>query len=173
MCEPTTLMVASLAITAASTAASLDTQRKTGNQQADAIQKAQDLQALDAARQQTELGSQGAEAMNDAARRSQAQLATLDAISGEYGGGLTADRGRAVAGLQSSENLATVSSNSKSAMNEAAAGAYANQARSQSQLNAIQRPSVALAGLQLGASALDAYNRYDANRPGKTSKSTK
>lgn len=173
MCEPTTLMMASLAITAATTAASLDTQRKTGNQQADAIQKSQDLQDLDAARQQTELASQGAEAMNEGARRTQSQMATLDAISGEYGGGLTADRSRAVMGLQNSENLATVASNAKSAMNEAAAGSYASRARSQSQMAAIQRPSVALAGLQIGGAALDAYNRYDANRPGKNSKSTK
>jgi len=102
-------------------------------------------------------------------------MATLDAIAGEYGGGASVDRSRAVMGIQSSEELATIASNAKGKLNESAAAGYARNARAASQLRSIQRPSLAATGLQIGAAALDAYGRYDAARPqpNKTSKVTK
>lgn len=176
MCEPTTILMAtSLAVSAISAGASYDSGRKSANQQADAIKTANDLQALDTAREQSQLAQEGAEQMNDAQRRSVAYMATLDAIAGEYGGGAYVDRRRAVMGIQSSEELATIASNAKSKLNESAAAGYARNARAASQLKSIQRPSLAATGLQIGAAALDAYGRYDAARPqpNKTSKVTK
>lgn len=176
MCEPSTaLMAASLALSAVSAGASYDSGRKTANQQADAIKTANDLQALDTAREQSQLAQQGAEQTNDAERRSQAYLATLDAIAGEYGGGASVDRGRAVAGIQASEEMATIASNAKGKLNESSASAFARNVRTSAQLRAIQRPSLAATGLQIGGAALDAYNRFDAVRPqpNKTTKATK
>ena len=52
MCEPTTiLMASSLAVSALSAGVSYDSGRKTANQQADTIKTANDLQALDTARE--------------------------------------------------------------------------------------------------------------------------
>ena len=176
MCEPTTILMAtSLAVSAIGAGVSYDSGRKSANQQADAIKTANDLQALDTAREQSQLAQEGAEQMNDAQRRSVAHMATLDAIAGEYGGGASVDRSGAVMGIQSSEELATIASNAKSKLNESAAAGYARNARAASQLKSIQRPSLAATGLQIGAAALDAYGRYDAARPqpNKTSKVTK
>lgn len=169
MCEPTTaLMIGSLALSTFSAGAAHDSGRKTANQQADAIKDENDRQALDTARQQTQLAQQGAEEMNDSQRRSVAHMATLDAIAGEYGGGASVDRGRAVAGIQSAEGLASIASNARGKLNESAAASYARNTRAASQLRSIQRPSLANTGLQIASAAIDTYGRYDAARPKPT-----
>lgn len=158
MCEPTTLMMASLAISAASAGVQYDTGRKTANTQADAIKRNDELQALDSARQQSQIAAQGAEDMNQAARAAHADLASLDAIAGEYGGGNSVDRARSVIGVQAGESAATVSANARGSLNESAAAAYAGHSRNLSQIGAIQRPSLALAGLQIGGALTDYYD---------------
>jgi hypothetical protein len=162
-------MMASLAISAATAGASYDSGRKTANTQSDAIKRNDELQAMDSARQQSQISAQGAEDMNQAARAAQSDMASLDAISGEYGGGNSVNRSRSVLGIQSSESAATVSGNAKNSLNESAASAYANHSRNYSQLGAIQRPSLAMAGLQIGGAALDSYDRYKTrtNKPVK------
>lgn len=162
MCEPTTLMVASLALSAATAGISYDNSRKTAKDQADAIKRGDELNMMDTARQQSQQAAQGAEAMSQAARRAQAEMASLDTIAGEYGGGVSADRSRSTLGVQQGEELATISSNARSGLNESSAGAYASRSRANSQLRSIQGPSLAMTALQIGQAGLSTWDRYEA-----------
>lgn len=161
MCEPSTaMMAASLAISAISVGASYDSGRKTAHQQADALQRAEQLNAMDASREQTQIAQQGAEQTNEVAKRMQARMATLDVIGGEFGGGGSFERGRAITGLQESDAMATIKSNTVARLNETAASGYARRSKTVSELRAIKRPSLALSGLQIGAAAINTYDRF-------------
>lgn len=156
-----------LAISAISAAAQHDSQRKTANTQADALKRTDELAQMDTARMQSQQAAQGAEEMNQAARSMQADLAALDTIAGEYGGGNTATRTRSTMGVQASEKLATIASNAKAGLNEASAGAFAARSRTNSQLRSIQGPSMVNTALQIGNAGVEAYDQY------KTTKTVK
>lgn len=160
MCEPTTIAYATLALATVSAGVQYDQGRRTANQQRDAIKRNEELQAMDAARQQSQLAAQGAEEMNAAQRQAMADMATLDAIAGEYGGGNTVNRTATVQGIQAGEQLATIRSNARTGLNEAAAGAFAARERSMSQLRNVQGPSLFGTALQIGGAALNSYSNY-------------
>lgn len=160
-----------MAITAMSAGAAYENGRKTANGQADAIKRADELQAMDTVRQQSQIAAQGAEATHKSVQAAQASLASFDAIAGEYGSGNSVDRSRSTLGIQSSEATATVQGNAVAALNESAVSAYANRSRNLSQLGAISRPSVMLAGLQIGGAALEGYDRFDRYKASKAPKS--
>ncbi|XHS77487.1 hypothetical protein ACFJGW_17445 [Burkholderiaceae bacterium UC74_6] len=102
----------------------------------------------------------GADEANAHALQSQADLSTLDTLTGEYGGGKAADRARSVQNLQSNAQLAPISRNATTGMSENAFAANAARERTQSQLASIQKPSKAGTYLQIGAGIASAYGGY-------------
>jgi hypothetical protein len=125
-----------------------------------AIKRNTELQALDSARQQDQIAAQGAEEMNASARQAHADMAGLDAIAQEYGGGNSVDRTRTIQSIQADEQLATIRANARGGIFESAFQATAARERAQSQLRAIRTPSSAGTYLQIGAALTNSYTNY-------------
>jgi hypothetical protein len=160
MCEMTTLMVASMAISAASAYSSYRAQSDSAKQQTRALQKEGDLQQMDLARQAQQQAEAGTDDMNAAARAAQADLATFDVIAGEFGGGNSAERARTIQEVQQGEHLATISRNASTGMSETAFSANAARERNLSQLRSVRAPSKLAMGLQIAGAAVDTYSTY-------------
>lgn len=154
------MMGITAALAVGSAVVSHNAQATQAEQEGAAIKRNQELQAMDSARQQDQLAVQGAEEMNAAARRATADMAGLDAIAAEYGGGNTVDRTRTIQSIQSDEQLATIRANARGGIFESAFQANAARERSQSQLNAIRTPSQAGTLLQIGAALTNSYGNY-------------
>jgi hypothetical protein len=157
MCEPTTLALISIGLTAASGVAGYQMQSKAAKQQEASIRADEALQQNDLARQRDQQHEAAAAQMNEQARAAQREMALFDVVSGEYGGGNTDTRGRAVASLQDSEQLATLADNAQTAFGENSFASMASSSRAQSRIAGIQRPSAFGTALQIGAAGLNAY----------------
>jgi hypothetical protein len=162
MCEPTTLALASLALTTASTISSVDAQRSTANKQADAARTSGNLQEMDIARQADQQAQADAAEMNAHAKQAAHDAALFDVVAGEYGGGATQDRNRAVAGVQVGEQMATISGNAMNAQGESKFASMASRMRTNAQLASIQQPNYLGAALQLGAAGVNTYGTVKA-----------
>lgn len=124
-------------------------------EQADAteasMQRAAALKENDRRRQQDEAFQAATQETNELARQAQADMALFDTIAGEYGGGNTVDRARTVQGIQTAERYATVASNARSGFSQLGFEGLMNVERTRTQLNGIQRPSLAGTALQIGS----------------------
>jgi hypothetical protein len=136
-------------------------QVKSAEAQGEAIQQANDLQQMDLERQRNQQQAKSAEEANAAHRAAFADMATLDAIAGEYGGGATANRGRAVMGVQQGETLATINSNARNGLTETSYASVASLKNAQSSANAIRAPSQLEGLLTIGAAAGQSWNNYE------------
>lgn len=141
MCEASTLMLASMALTVASGAAAYKQQSNTAKQQADAVETDRALQQNDLVRQQDQQTRAASQEMNEQARQSLADSALFDVITGEYGGGNTANRGMAVMGVQQGEQQAVIGSNARTAAGETGFRSLAVQQQASSRIASISRPS--------------------------------
>lgn len=162
MCEPTTLLAISLALTAASGAASYDQGRSNANKQTDALNKQADLQANDLARARDQQSEAAAQQMNESARKAFHDTSLFDAVAGEYGGGNTADRTRTIGEIQQGEQLATIAGNARTAQSETSFQQLATLSQANSRMASIQRPSLFGTALQIGGAAVSAYGNYKA-----------
>jgi hypothetical protein len=153
-------MIAMMAVSTAQAVEQHNVASQNAETQGKAIVKADNLQAMDMARQHDQMVEAGADEANAHALQSQADLSTLDTLTGEFGGGNSADRARSVQNLQSNGQLATISRNATTGMSENAFAANAAKERTDSQLASIQKPSKAGMYLQIGAGAASAYGSY-------------
>lgn len=160
MCEPTTIALASLALSAATTAAAYVQADENADRQQESLDKAEALNQMDLARQRDQEAQAGAQQMNEAARQAKQDMSLFDAYAGEYGGGVSVTRGRAAQGIQSSEKLATINQNIKTGLSENGFASAASVQQTNSRLAAIQRPSALGSTLQIGAQGLGAYANY-------------
>lgn len=150
-------MATSLAMSAIGTGVAFQQQSKAADAQAEAIEQERKLQQNDLARQQDQQTAAAADEMNEQARQALADTALFDVITGEYGGGNTANRGMAVMGVQQGEQMATIGSNAKLAASETGFRSYAVNSRSASQAANISRPSAFGTLLTIGAQATSTY----------------
>lgn len=148
-------MMASLAISAASAAGSYYVGSKNADAQEAATKQADNLQQADYARQQQQQREAAAAQMNDHARQAAKDAALFDVVTGEYGGGNSVSRAQSVSGIQTSENLATLSKNAGNTLAEGTLQANAAHMQSLAKLNTIQRPSILGTGLQLASAAVN------------------
>lgn len=156
MCDPVSATMAGLAI-----AGTLEAHKagvKAAENQSEALSKAADLKQADLDRQMLQQGAANAEEMNAAHRSALNDMATLDTLSGEYGGGNTVARGRSVLQIQQDETLATVGANARNGLAEIGHASIASDQNALSQIRAIQYPSKVGTMLQIGTQALGAYN---------------
>lgn len=127
-------------------------------QQHEAITKNLQLQTEDSTRQSQQQASAAAAQLNDQNRQAMKDSALADAVTGEYGGGRTTDRGSAVASIQNSEALASIQNNSQTAQSEIGFQARAAHARAVAQIGAIQKPSNIGTALTIAGAGASAYN---------------
>lgn len=132
--------------------------------QGQAIAEANALQQMDLARQRDQQLAQATDQTNEAHRQALADMATLDAIAGEFGGGNTANRGRAVLGVQQGETLATIGTNALNGLTETAFASRAAYRNASSQIRSIRAPSQLEGLLTIGSAALSSYNNYQTNQ---------
>lgn len=160
MCEPTTIALAGLALSAATTAAAYVQADENADRQQEALDKAEALNQMDLSRQRDQQAQAGAQQMNEAARQASKDMALFDVYAGEFGGGNSVDRAGTVKSVQNGEALATINQNIKTGMSENAFASAASVQQTNSRLASIQRPSAIGTTLQIGAQGLNAYSSY-------------
>jgi hypothetical protein len=136
-------------------------QYQTASAQASAIEDQANRQQGDRQRVEDEAARRANAEMNEVARQRQADLALFDAVAGEYGGGASVSRGRAVRSVQAGERAETIRSNASGTMSQLGFEGRSLQSQANSRLAAIDQPSILETGLQIGS----AYLQYGAPKP--------
>jgi hypothetical protein len=161
MCEPTTIMLASLAISAAMTAAQHEQARKQASAQEKAVKYGNALETAALSRQYDEQNSVAQENMGDRAVQNLADLGRLHALSAETGAnGNTADRITDNQDNLAGKDLVTIQQNTRRQQEQSHAQGLSQQAQAGNMLSNIRRPSALGTGLQIGAAAASAYGTY-------------
>lgn len=168
MCEPTTIAAITLAVSAASAAASLRQGQLTAAKQENAYNRGLEQTNIQLNERMTQERAQAAAKISERARAGMLERGRLAAAS-DFGG----DYGRA--NLESffnqNQDIATIQANAagqrRQSLLEQQGAAVANQGN----VNTIKRPSLIDAGLQIGAAGTDfagTYRRYNptAAKPG-------
>lgn len=140
-------------------------QDQAAGKQEDALQDQADRREMDRRRQQDEAWQAAQQQTNELARQQQADLALFDTLVGEFGGGKTSERARAVSQVQAGEAMATVAANARSGFSQLGFSGLADQARSRSQLAAINRPSMLGTALQMGTAYYEGQRRNPSKTP--------
>jgi hypothetical protein len=164
MCEPT-LILAGISIAAA--AVQSQQANKAANKQAQAlgVQAQNQQNALDLQQQQT--AAQAADRQNEAVKQARAEGATFDAIAGEYGGGVTADRGHAATAFEQNQNLAAIDRDRNAALSQIGQESKGVESSYQSNLASIQRPSYIGTALTIAGAAAGGYAGYEKSQQQK------
>lgn len=154
MCEPTTLL---LIASAASAVVGYVQTSNANAAQSEAIQANSKAQAEQTKVQYDQINQNAQDKMSARAREAMIEQGKLRTISGETGlTGVSTDRIQAESQFNLGTDLATINQNRANTLNQAAAGANSNLAKSQSQMNSITRPSLIGTGLQIAG----AYGTY-------------
>ncbi len=162
MCD--LISITSLALSAAGSAMQYQQQKDYAKQQTRAIQADVAQQMAATQLQQVQANTQASDQISERAKRARAEAARLRVISGEYGGGLSADRLEAQALGDSAADIATIQQNSRNASAQLHQEALGLRSRGQSQINSLERPSGLGLGLNLASQTLGAYNGYRRQR---------
>lgn len=168
MCEPTTwLMIGSLALSAAGTAYQVNEGNRAANAQQAALEDQAQADRDAATIQAGQIADNAAEAMNERNKAAIAEAAMFDLITGEFGGGATAERGSNVISLNQHRDLATIRSNRDQELAQISREGVAINSRLRHGVAAIGRPSAVGAALTIAGQAGGAYLGY-ASRPNTT-----
>ena len=108
MCEPSTLALIIAGISAAGAAYQYDQANESAGIQQSNLEKDEQAARLALERQEEQARQQAMADMNEANRAAVRANALFDAVAGEYGGGTSVDRQRAVGSVQTGEDLATM-----------------------------------------------------------------
>ena len=127
--------------------------------QGEALAKEHDLKQSDLRRQQQQQYDAQAAEQNAAARQAARDAALFDVVAGEYGGGNSVDRARAVSQINVDETIATIGRNGSTAREETLFRSIATQKSSLSQIGTLKGPSRLGTALKLGAAAGDYYGK--------------
>jgi hypothetical protein len=159
------MAAAQLAVSTVSAVGQYRGQKQQFNSQSDAIRREAALERMDSERQAFQEAQEAAGEANEHARQTRSEMASLDAILGEFGGGATAVRKQASFGIQSGQNLATIQDNARKVQSEIGWSNLARESTSQSRLASLQRPSSAHLGLTIaGAGARYGLAKAEADR---------
>ncbi|WP_427311041.1 virion core protein, T7 gp14 family [Cupriavidus sp. H39] len=147
----------SLAISAATAAASFVQADHAASKQSDANQRAYDDSVVQARNQQAEQDAQAKDQMSERARQAMVETAHLRALSAESGTtGGTNDRVDNEANFNAGQDMAAISGNAQAAQRQLAQQARGSYATVTSRQAQIQPPSLIGTGLQIGG----AYVNY-------------
>jgi hypothetical protein len=146
-----------MAVTVASAVMQQQATADAADAQAQAIKQNRDAERMDTERQMQQAQEVGAATINAHALQSYKDMATFDAIAGESGGGVSAQRGAAAMGIQSGQDLATVAANAQRGSGELAFSDIASGNKAAQSFASIKQPSMAELGLTI-AGAGASYN---------------
>jgi predicted flap endonuclease-1-like 5' DNA nuclease len=163
------------AMSLAAQAASSVMQYQGQKAQADYTNKANDIAKKEYADQQAERHAEELRSQQEAYESSQSEAnayqdqamkerASLDALLGEYGGGVSADRRLASLGIREGQDLATLKSNATKQQQAIGMGSRADQhslAVQAASLRPAERPSALGAGLTIASAALNYGQRMN------------
>jgi hypothetical protein len=164
MCEPvtistTTALAISMAVSAASAAASYVQQSESARRQTNAAQDAYDANVVQIKNQQVEASQAASAQMSERARQALVETGHLDALANESGtnAGGSNDRVTNEADFNAGTDIATMQSNASSTQRSLADQARGAAAQASQRMSAIQQPSLVGTGLQIAGSAMSAY----------------
>lgn len=161
MCEPTTLMAVSLAISAGGAFLGYQGQNKAAQQQADAINKSAELQNIQTAQVYDQ---QNQQAMEESSQRhiqwlqELGRLRTAGAESGLMG--VTDTRLENEAAVTAERDLATIEANRLKGSQQTASTSVAQHRQAQADTASIRRPSLLGTGLQIAGAAVSTGMDY-------------
>jgi hypothetical protein len=161
MCEPTTLMVGMMAISAASTAIQYMDQKQAAEGQEAIIQDGYAQEQQQTLRQYQENTSVAQENTSDRHKEQLVEEGRLKAIGAESGlQGVSNDRQVADANNQGDKDIATIFANLQRSNEQVHSGGMSKQSSANIQMAGVKRPSGLGAGLQIAGAAVNAYSAY-------------
>lgn len=165
MCEPTTILAASMAISAASATLQYQQQRKQAAAQEKAVQYGNALETAALHRQYEEQGAVAQEQMGERAVQHLQDLGRLRAIAADMGNaGNTQDRVMSAEANAYGKDIVTITTNARRASEQSHAQGMSAQAEADTMLSNIKRPSALGLGLQIAGTAAQAYGAYSSQQ---------
>lgn len=158
MCEPTTIMMTMAAISAASTAAQYEQQRKQAAAQEKAVRYGNELETASLNRMYEEQGAVAQEQMGERAQQHLQDLGRLRATAADMGnfgnslGRISTEQDGAYA-----RDIVAIQTNSRRTAEQTHAQGMSAQAEANTMLSNIKRPSALGTGLQIAGTAAQAY----------------
>lgn len=156
---------ASAVVGVASTVAAQDAARKSANTQADTINANNAAEHMDAQRTEDQLAGATAEQMSMRAIEARKNLARIQTLNGEGGGGATGDRLANESAFNANQDQATIGDNFKKQASQLAFGGAAASRSAQSQMASIRQPSLLGTGLTIAGQGIGTYNDYQRTQP--------
>jgi len=155
----TTLMITSMAISAAAAAASYVQASDTSRRQEHAAQEAYDSQVLQTKNEMTQQNQAAAEQMSERARQAMIETGHLQALAADSGtnGGGSNDRVGNEADFNAGQDIATMQANASSQQRQMVNQLQGNYSQAVSRTASIQQPSLIGTGLQIAGSAVNSY----------------
>lgn len=168
MCEPTsltlsTMTIASMAMSAATAAATYVSQSQAAKRQGDAAQAAYDSQVTQTKNEMTQQTQAAAEQMSERARQAMIETGHLQALavdSGTNSGGSN-DRVTSEANFNAGQDIAAMQANASSQQRQMVSALRGDYAQASSRMASVQQPSLIGTGLQIAGGALNAYTSQE------------
>lgn len=162
MCEPTTLLAISTAISVASTAMSYIGQKQQAKNQERAATTAYNNDRAQLEEQRRQEGVSAREEMSQRGKDAMQARATLRAASADGGiGGNVVDRIMTGNEAAAGQDIAMMKENGRNTARQSGHQGIAMQSQAQSRLNAIERPSLLGTGLQIAGTVVGAKQQYN------------
>lgn len=161
MCEPTTAAIAIATMSAAQAGLTYIEGTQAAKAQSEAIENSAKLQLETNAEQQQQITKQSIDEMSARAREATIERGRLKAIQGESGlMGNSQDRVMNESYFNEGTDMASIEGNRKASLKQSQLEAKGIASGAQSQMNAIKRPFLIGAGLQIGAAGVQGYTSY-------------
>lgn len=160
MCEPTTIAALTLAVTAATAAASYKQGQDNIQATGEAAARNAEIQNAALEEQRSQIGKQAANDMTERARQAEIERGRLRVIAGESGAlGTTQDRLLQDSAFQEGTDMATIDSNKSSALKQTDLTGLSNYNQNVAAVNQARNkaPTLLGTGLQIAAGGLSAY----------------
>ncbi|WP_124677697.1 hypothetical protein [Burkholderia cenocepacia] len=153
------MTIASMAMSAATAAATYVSQSQAAKRQGDAAQAAYDSQVTQTKNEMTQQSQAAAEQMSERARQAMIETGHLQALAADSGtnGGGSNDRVTNEANFNAGQDIAAMQANASSQQRQMVGQLDGSYAQAVSRTASIQQPSLIGTGLQIAGGALNAY----------------
>ncbi|QUN41762.1 hypothetical protein KEH56_20660 [Burkholderia cenocepacia] len=157
------MTIASMAMSAATAAASYVSQSQAAKRQSDAAQAAYDSQVTQTKNETTQQSQAAAEQMSERARQAMIETGHLQALAADSGtnGGGSNDRVGNEANFNAGQDVAAMQANASSQQRQMVNQLSGSYAQAVSRTASIQQPSLVGTGLQIAGGALNAYTSQE------------
>ncbi|WP_124532461.1 virion core protein, T7 gp14 family [Burkholderia cepacia] len=157
------MTIASMAMSAATAAATYVSQSQAAKRQGDAAQAAYDSQVTQTKNEMTQQTQAAAEQMSERARQAMIETGHLQALavdSGTNSGGSN-DRVTSEANFNAGQDIAAMQANASSQQRQMVSALRGDYAQASSRMASVQQPSLIGTGLQIAGGALNAYTSQE------------